>query len=55
MRQGVKCKLCKISCHNDCQAKAHATIKCQVSSRAESKTPHASVHLSCSLSVLSFD
>ena len=30
MRQGVKCKLCKISCHNDCQSKAHATIKCQV-------------------------
>lgn len=31
MRQGVKCKLCKISCHNDCQTKAHGTIKCQVS------------------------
>lgn len=31
MRQGVKCKLCKISCHNDCQSKAHKTIKCQVS------------------------
>lgn len=33
MRQGVKCKLCKISCHNDCQSKAHAIIKCQVSVR----------------------
>ncbi|KAG9510892.1 SH3 and cysteine-rich domain-containing protein [Fragariocoptes setiger] len=30
LRQGMKCKLCKISCHVDCQAKAHTTIKCQL-------------------------